>query len=68
MSSLVAVLPYAIGLCLAAVVITLFTGLAAMSGGDAQERMRSNRLMRWRVGLQALTIALLLLYVALTRW
>jgi hypothetical protein len=64
MSILLTILPYLIGLNLAAVLIILFTGLGGMGRGDAR---RSNILMRWRVGLQASCIALFLLYVALMR-
>jgi hypothetical protein len=64
MSILLTVLPYLIGLNLAAVLIVLFTGLGGMGRGDAR---RGNILMRWRIGLQASCIALFLLYVALMR-
>jgi cytochrome c biogenesis protein CcdA len=44
-----------------AVVIVLFMGLVSMSGGaKGKEGMaRSNRLMRWRIGIQVAAIALL---------
>lgn len=44
-----------------AVVIVLFIGLVSMSGGaKGKEGMaRSNRLMRWRIGIQVAAIALL---------
>jgi hypothetical protein len=44
-----------------AVVIVLFMGLVSMSGGaKGKEGMaRSNRLMRWRIGIQVVAIALL---------
>jgi len=44
-----------------AVVIVLFMGLVSMSGGaQGKEGMaRSNRLMRWRIGIQVAAIALL---------
>ncbi|MBM3538714.1 MAG: twin transmembrane helix small protein [Alphaproteobacteria bacterium] len=58
------VLPYLIGLNLAAVLVILFTGLGSMTQGTGR---RSNTLMRWRVGLQASCVALFLLYVALMR-
>lgn len=72
MESLIAVLPYLIGLGLIGVVVTLFGGLSTLGSGQGEEgrekRKRSNRLMMLRVGLQAGTVALFLLYAALTRW
>jgi ABC-type antimicrobial peptide transport system permease subunit len=62
-----AVLPYLIGLCLLAVVVTLFTGLTSMTKGGAFNARWGNKLMRYRVALQALTVALFLLYVLLSR-
>jgi NADH:ubiquinone oxidoreductase subunit 6 (subunit J) len=44
-----------------AVVVVLVMGLGNMYGG--KDRGRSNRLMRWRVGLQFAAIALLALLV-----
>lgn len=71
MQILLTVLPYLIGLGLIGVVITLFTGLSTLGGASGEkgvaERRRSNRLMMLRVGLQAGTVALFLLYVALMR-
>lgn len=64
MSILLTVLPYLIGLNLAAVLVILFTGLGSMTQGKSRQ---SNILMRWRVGLQASCIALLVLYFALMR-
>ena len=46
-------------LALAATVITLFLGLLSMSGGEAVDRTFSEPLMWARVGLQTLTVALL---------
>jgi len=67
MDILVAVLPYLIGLCLLAVVATLFTGLISMTkGGDFNKRY-GNKLMRLRVILQAATIALFMVYILLTQ-
>ncbi len=73
MQILLAVLPYLIGLGLIGVVITLLTGLTTLGSGEGgtdgmDKRRRSNRLMMLRVGLQAGTVALVLLYVALMRW
>lgn len=72
MQILLTVLPYLIGLGLIGVVITLFTGLSTLGSASGEkgvaERRRSSRLMMLRVGLQAGTVALFLLYVALMRW
>ena len=50
---------------MAAVVIVLVMGLTSMSGGTKGKEgvARSNRLMRWRVGIQLLAIALLAILV-----
>lgn len=62
-----AVLPYLIGLCLLAVVVTLFTGFTSMAkGGDFNARW-GNKLMRLRIALQGLTVVLFLAYIVLTR-
>jgi len=65
MSILLTVLPYLIGLNLAAVLVVLFTGLGSMTQGKSRQ---SNIMMRWRVGLQASCIVLLVLYFALQRF
>lgn len=65
MSILLTVLPYLIGLNLAAVLVVLFTGLGSMTQGKSRQ---SNVMMRWRVGLQASCIVLLVLYFALRRF
>ncbi|HWJ04353.1 MAG TPA: HIG1 domain-containing protein [Steroidobacteraceae bacterium] len=50
---------------LAATVLALFTGLLSMSGGEAVDNQFSEPLMWARVGLQGLTIVLLLVAVLL---
>jgi ABC-type antimicrobial peptide transport system permease subunit len=67
MEIVLAVLPYLIGLCLLAVVVTLFTGLTSMTKGGVFNARWGNTLMRYRVALQALTVALFLLYIILSR-
>ena len=47
-------------LALGATVLALFTGLLSMSGGEAVDRKFAEPLMWARVGLQTLTIALLI--------
>lgn len=44
----------------------LFAGMIGMVGGQG-DGTRSNRLMRWRVGLQALALGLFALLLLLTR-
>ena len=52
-------------IAMAAVVIVLVLGLGSMSGGRKGEKAvaRSNKLMRWRVGIQFVAIALLAILV-----
>jgi hypothetical protein len=67
MQTLIAVLPFLIGLALASVVAVLLTGLVSMTkGGDFNARY-GNKLMRARVITQGTAIALIILYVLLTR-
>ncbi|HJS31451.1 MAG TPA: twin transmembrane helix small protein [Alphaproteobacteria bacterium] len=67
MQTVAAALPYLIAATLVAVAATLFAGLFTMArGGDFNARW-GNRLMRLRVGLQGLAVALFLLYILLTR-
>ena len=56
------VLPYLIGLVVLGVVASLFTGLGGVAQGGEFNRRHGNHMMRWRVGLQALALALLALY------
>jgi len=46
---------------LAAVTVTLFAGLITMSRNKGKEDERSNKLMRWRVALQAVAIVVLMI-------
>jgi hypothetical protein len=64
MQTVLTILPYLIGLNLAAVLIVLFRGLGTMTQGKSHQ---SNMMMRWRVGLQASCIALFVLYFVLMR-
>jgi cytochrome c biogenesis protein CcdA len=52
-------------IAMGAVVIVMVLGLGSMSGGRKGEKAvaRSNRLMRWRVGIQFAAIALLAILV-----
>lgn len=49
-----------LALTLIAVSIVLVMGIGAMSRGGEFNRKHSNRLMRWRVGLQALAVVIIL--------
>ncbi|MBL4787504.1 MAG: twin transmembrane helix small protein [Kordiimonadaceae bacterium] len=46
---------------LVATLAVLLFGVSSMGRNSGEGRMRGNKLMRWRIGLQALTIMLLIL-------
>jgi len=52
-------------LALVATVFTMGLGILAMSGGGSMDRLFSTKLMWTRVGLQALTLLLLVIAVLL---
>lgn len=52
--------------CLAVLAILLF-GIGSFGRGGEFNRRNSNRIMRWRIGAQALAIILIALYVWLRR-
>ena len=54
---------YLIPLALLGVVVALIRGLSSFAQEGKEARMRSNRMMQWRLWLQAL--AMLLLFTAL---
>ena len=56
------ILKILIYVAMGAVVVVLFMGLGAIGKGG-KDKMRGNRLMRWRVGLQFVAIALLAVLV-----
>jgi hypothetical protein len=64
MQTILAVLPYVIIATLAAVVVTLISGLFAMTRSDHTAR-RSNKIMWLRVGLQATAVAEIVVYLLL---
>jgi len=66
MNTIVTVLPYLIGIFAIATLIVLVGGLLVMAGNEAANDKYSNVLMRWRVGLQSITLALLALHIALS--
>ncbi len=49
-----------IALAVLSVVVTLIWGVLTMARGGASAKARSNKIMRWRVGLQAVAVAALL--------
>lgn len=61
------VLPYLIGAALVAVLGVLAVGVFAMLRGGEFNRKYGNKLMRLRVAMQALAIALLLLLLLTTQ-
>ncbi len=65
MSMIINLLPYLVGLCAAATLLVLFAGLFTMAASVSAHDKYGNMLMRWRVSLQAATVALLGLLVAL---
>jgi Hypoxia induced protein conserved region len=65
MDIIITVMPYLIGVSLLATLATLFAGLGVMSGGGSANDRYSNKLMRLRVAMQALTIALIIVYALL---
>jgi len=62
MSALLSTLPYLIGIAAGATAVVLFIGMFTMAGDGDEHAEKSNVMMRWRVGLQGLTLALIALY------
>ena len=60
------VLPYLIGFFAIATLVVLTLGLLGMARNGVTHEKRSNLLMRWRVSLQGITLALLALHIVLT--
>lgn len=67
MEVLSAVFPWLIGAAMAATLLSLATGVIAMMRGNDFNGRNSNRLMRWRVGFQALTVILIVVYFLFLR-
>lgn len=63
--SIASILEILVYVAMGAVVIVLVLGMGSMSGGRKGPKAvdRSNKLMRWRVGIQFLAIALLAILV-----
>lgn len=67
MDGLADIFPWLIGALLAATLAVLFAGLVSMFRGGTFNRRNANKLMRWRVGLQALAVCLLVVFVLFLR-
>ena len=50
-----------VGLCMLATLGVMFAGMIGLARNESAGGARSNTLMRWRVGLQLLTVALFVL-------
>lgn len=63
--SIASILEILVYIAMGAVVIVLVLGIGSMSGGSKGEKAsaRSNKLMRWRIGIQFIAIALLAILV-----
>ncbi len=46
-----------------AVVVVLVMGLGGFASGGAFNKANSNKLMRWRIGLQFIAVILIVIYV-----
>jgi hypothetical protein len=68
MEFVLTIFPYLIGAACLAVAATLFTGMGGMAQGGEFNRRNGNRMMRWRVGLQAFALLLMLLYALLRKF
>ncbi len=66
MSEFATMVPYFVVIAMASTVAVLFTGLWTMGSDDETDARYSNLLMRWRVGMQGLTVALMALNFVLT--
>lgn len=52
-----------VAIALGAVVVVLIVGVIAMARGGEFNEKYGNRMMRWRVALQALAVVLMLVFV-----
>lgn len=59
------ILIVAIMVTMLAVVVVLALGIGSFGKGGAEGARKSNRIMRWRIGLQALAVALIFILVTL---
>ncbi len=68
MDTLFGFLPYLLYLAMAATVFALFVGVFAMARGGKFHDKYSNKLMRMRIGFQALALAALSLLLLLSKY
>ncbi|MEM0977074.1 MAG: twin transmembrane helix small protein [Pseudomonadota bacterium] len=54
-------------LAILAVVIVLMLGLGGFASGGEFNKKYANKIMRWRIILQAIAVALILIYVAVSQ-
>jgi xanthine/uracil permease len=66
MNGFAAIIPFLIPILMAGVLIVLIVGIVNFSRRDHSPHT-SNKLMQWRVALQAAAIVLFLLFMLLTR-
>ncbi len=67
MAPLQAIFPMLIVISLVAVFVVLMVGVIGMVRGGEFNRRHGNTLMRLRVGMQAVTVLLIVIYVAFIR-
>ena len=65
MTSLTAMLPYLVAIAMGMTVVILVTGVYSMGAEGKDHPHDANLLMRWRIVLQGIAIALLALFAAL---
>ncbi len=68
METLARIVPYLLYVAMFGTVAVLFVGVISMARGGKFHDKYSNKLMRMRVGLQALAIALLALLLLLSKY
>lgn len=56
-----------LGLTLMATLGVMFAGMLGLARSETAGGVRSNRLMRWRVVLQGVTVVLFLILIAISR-
>ncbi len=60
-------LSYLLGFALVVIAGVLVFGVVNLARGGAGASLRSNRLMRWRVGLQFAALAIIVLFMVVNR-
>ena len=67
MSDLTGIMPYLIGAAMAATLVVLLVGVVAMLRGGSFNRRYGNKLMRMRILMQAIAVALFAVFALLMR-